>query len=290
MQVMRRVATALTTATLAVLGIIYLPPVAVTAVLVALVALVQLEFYQMVSRKYEVLPVPGLIAGVLTTCLFWLPDYLRSRGVDPMVGSFSLDDVFGYGAVLSLASVWLIVLFGRFAAPLSAAAVTFLGYLYIPLLLTPLVLLNAPEGCACGCCECGLAPLTPPGWVRLLFVVAIVKFSDMGGFAIGKAFGRHKLCPSVSPNKTWEGLAGSLVGGAGLALGFMPLTGYSPLKSLALGLAGAAVGTLGDLVESRFKREVGVKDSATFMPAGLGGFLDMFDSLVFVPAALSPFL
>ena len=56
------------------------------------------------------------------------------------------------------------------------------------------------------------------------------------------------------------------------------------------GMTAAIVGTLGDLVESRLKRECDVKDSATFMPAGLGGFLDMFDSLVFAPVVLSPFL
>ena len=68
------------------------------------------------------------------------------------------------------------------------------------------------------------------------------------------------------------------------------MTGFIWYKALAFGVAAALIGTLGDLVESRFKREVDVKDSATFMPAGLGGFLDMFDSLIFAPALFFPFL
>ena len=63
----------------------------------------------------------------------------------------------------------------------------------------------------------------------------------------------------------------------------MTLTRFSWCVSAGLGAIAALVGTFGDLVESRFKRECEVKDSATFMPAGLGGFLDMFDSLVFAP-------
>jgi phosphatidate cytidylyltransferase len=60
--------------------------------------------------------------------------------------------------------------------------------------------------------------------------------------------------------------------------------------SLAFGFAAAIIGTLGDLVESRFKRDVGVKDSSVFMPAGMGGFLDMFDSLIFAPAIFYYFI
>ena len=61
-------------------------------------------------------------------------------------------------------------------------------------------------------------------------------------------------------------------------------------KALAFGVTAALVGTFGDLVESKFKRWVGVKDSSTFMPAGMGGLLDMFDSLLFAPAVLLPFI
>jgi phosphatidate cytidylyltransferase len=70
----------------------------------------------------------------------------------------------------------------------------------------------------------------------------------------------------------------------------MKLTNLSFAVSLAFGFAAAIIGTLGDLVESRFKRDVGVKDSSVFMPAGMGGFLDMFDSLIFAPAIFYYFI
>ena len=134
------------------------------------------------------------------------------------------------------------------------------------------------------------------GNLMMLYVIAIVKFSDMGGFALGMSTarlmrgGNHKLCPTISPNKSWEGLGGSVVASILMSLAFLPITHFSPLKAIAFGVTAALVGTAGDLVESKFKRWVGVKDSATFMPAGLGGFLDMFDSLLLAPAVLFPFI
>ena len=133
------------------------------------------------------------------------------------------------------------------------------------------------------------------GNVWLLFTVAVVKISDMGGFAFGlgskRLFGNnHKLCPSISPGKSWEGLFGSVFGSCLVAFGFAGFTKFPWWLSLAIAFTAALVGTFGDLVESKFKRWVGVKDSSTFMPAGMGGFLDMFDSLLFAPAVLLPFI
>ena len=133
------------------------------------------------------------------------------------------------------------------------------------------------------------------GNLMMLYLIAIVKFSDMGGFAFGlgskKLFGdNHKLCPSISPGKSWEGLGGSVLASILMSLAFLPITHFAVPKALAFGVVAALVGTAGDLVESKFKRWVGVKDSATFMPAGLGGFLDMIDSLLLAPAVLAPFL
>ena len=134
------------------------------------------------------------------------------------------------------------------------------------------------------------------GNLMLLYVIAIVKVSDMGGFALGLSTaklmrgGNHKMCPSISPNKSWEGLLGSVLAACVVSWLFLPVTRFPWWKALAFGAAAALVGTLGDLVESKFKRWVGVKDSATFMPAGLGGFLDMFDSLLLAPPLLLPFI
>ena len=137
------------------------------------------------------------------------------------------------------------------------------------------------------------------GWVALvhknlwlLFTVAVVKISDMGGFAFGlgskKIFvDNHKLCPSISPGKSWEGLGGSIFGSCLVAFGFASFTKFPWWLSLAVAFTAAIVGTFGDLVESKFKRWVGVKDSSTMsFTNGMGGILDMFDSLLFAPAAI----
>lgn len=131
------------------------------------------------------------------------------------------------------------------------------------------------------------------GNVMLLYVIMVVKFSDVGGFAFGLTSaklmkgGNHKMCPTISPGKSWEGMAGSVFASCLVSCCFMGATGFGVTKSLACGVTAAVVGTFGDLVESKFKRWVGVKDSSTMkITNGMGGFLDMFDSLLFAPAAL----
>ena len=134
------------------------------------------------------------------------------------------------------------------------------------------------------------------GNLMMLYIIAIIKISDMGGVAAGVSTtklmkgGNHKMCPTISPNKSWEGLVGSVVASCILSCCFIPITHFIWWKALAFGVTAALVGTFGDLVESKFKRWVGVKDSSTFMPAGMGGLLDMFDSLLFAPAVLLPFI
>lgn len=260
----KRIITALSTAALVVCALIYLPVSVVLPAMILLALLVQLEFSQLVAKKYETMPVAGIVAslGYFIT-VFYCAEEPTSR--------FSFIPVALVAVVFFIA---LIALFGKSHKPMEAMSTTLLSFVYIPFMLTFFMLI----------------PTIPHGMKWLLYIIAIVKISDMGGFAFGKAFGRHKMCPAISPNKSWEGLAGSVFASCLISCAFIPMTGFVWYKALAFGVAAALVGTLGDLVESRFKREVDVKDSATFMPAGLGGFLDMFDSLVFAPALFFPFL
>jgi phosphatidate cytidylyltransferase len=120
-----------------------------------------------------------------------------------------------------------------------------------------------------------------PRWV--LLVLSIAWFADTGGYFAGRRFGRRKLYPAVSPNKTWAGLYGALgartLAGAVASLWYLP--GLPLGHGLALGLVGGAIGQLGDLVESLLKRSVGAKDSGSIIP-GHGGILDRIDALLFV--------
>ena len=119
------------------------------------------------------------------------------------------------------------------------------------------------------------------GWV--LLVLSIAWLADTGGYFAGRRFGRAKLYPSVSPNKTWAGLYGAVFGStlAGAAASLFYLPQLPLLHGLGLGFLGGAVGQLGDLVESLLKRSVGVKDSGGIIP-GHGGILDRIDAVLFV--------
>jgi len=116
----------------------------------------------------------------------------------------------------------------------------------------------------------------------LCFFFLVLMGSDTGAYFVGRAFGKRKLAPSISPVKTWEGVAGGLL--AGLLMGTIAHFWFFrelPLK-LALPLAAVmtVVGILGDLTESALKRSAGAKDTANILP-GHGGLLDRLDSLLF---------
>jgi phosphatidate cytidylyltransferase len=119
------------------------------------------------------------------------------------------------------------------------------------------------------------------GSARIVAYVLVVTMSDTGGLVVGRMFGRHPMSPKISPKKSWEGLAGSLVFGIAAGIG----TAVFGLKvpfwvGIVLGVALVAVGTCGDLVESMIKRDIGIKDMSSFLP-GHGGVMDRLDSLLF---------
>jgi phosphatidate cytidylyltransferase len=116
-------------------------------------------------------------------------------------------------------------------------------------------------------------------WWTLASIVIVV-VTDIGAYATGLAFGKHKLAPTISPGKTWEGFAGSIVVAviAGILLGWLML-GQPLWVGAVMGVLLALVGTMGDLTESLIKRDLGVKDISTWLP-GHGGFLDRLDSIL----------
>lgn len=128
------------------------------------------------------------------------------------------------------------------------------------------------------------------GPLLILVLLAIVWSADTGAFFVGRAVGRHKLAPRVSPGKTWEGVAGglALAGLVGALVG--GLTAYGSGRLALVAVATAAISVIGDLNVSLFKRNAGLKDSGTLLP-GHGGVLDRVDSVtaavaMFVPALL----
>ena len=129
----------------------------------------------------------------------------------------------------------------------------------------------------------GLAMLllrAPDGPDRIVVLILLTACNDVGGYATGVFLGRHAMAPSVSPKKSWEGMAGSLaMSAAGGVLAVPLLLGGAPLVGALLGLAVAGAATLGDLGESMLKRDLGVKDMGSLLP-GHGGLMDRLDSLL----------
>jgi phosphatidate cytidylyltransferase len=109
----------------------------------------------------------------------------------------------------------------------------------------------------------------------------VIFLGDTGAYLIGKAFGRHKMAPIASPNKTWEGCAGGLLFAliASLAARFLFFPAVPILRAAFTGIVVHAAAQVSDPLESLFKRAVGVKDSSNLLP-GHGGFLDRIDSFL----------
>lgn len=123
--------------------------------------------------------------------------------------------------------------------------------------------------------------------VVLMFGLFVVWATDIGAYLVGRQFGKNKLAPAISPNKTLEGSLGGIISAVVVALIYLlffnvkAIFGYNLFVMLLLTIILSMVGQLGDLVESAYKRHYGVKDSGKILP-GHGGILDRFDSMLFV--------
>jgi phosphatidate cytidylyltransferase len=125
----------------------------------------------------------------------------------------------------------------------------------------------------------------PNGSGRVFCLMIGVVASDVGGYAVGVLIGKHPMVPSISPNKSWEGLAGSLFFGITAVTLTATLLAHKPVWiGLLLGLTIVATATLGDLVESQIKRDLGIKDMGRLLP-GHGGLMDRLDGTL--PSAVA---
>ena len=231
-----------------------------------------------------------LIVAAALAAQFEAYSLLRAAGADPLVvpglalGALAvLRPVVPHADTLLVLGVLVVlgaVLFTRAATPLLDTAATLFGVVYPSALAGTAVALRASE-----------APWLAAGGEHAAFWLTTAAFvcvwgADTFAYFAGRALGRHPLFPRVSPKKTWEGSAGGAVGALVLAAGFklaVPGLPLGWLDVLVIGLACGAASQLGDLVESLFKRSVGVKDSGTWLP-GHGGMLDRLDAaLVALP-------
>lgn len=207
-------------------------------------------------READVLvPRTPLIVG--GQAVFWLGWPFGAVGV---VGSFA--------ATALACMVWRLFDHGLHTAPrnfLRDTAITVFTLAWIPLLASFAVLLLLED---------------PDGNLRVLTFMILVVCSDVGGYVAGVLFGRHPMVPSISPKKSWEGFCGSLVFAIiGGLLTVTLLLEANSMIGVVLGVGLVVIATLGDLIESQIKRELGIKDMGTMLP-GHGGIMDRLDSML----------
>lgn len=246
----------------------WLPLGGLVLILMVLVSIGMLEFYAMLDRartpNYKIVGVLGGLLMVLATGLW------GGQGRHP--------------EILVLYAVIAAVFLRQFPQknnpqPLETISGTLMGVLYGAFLLNFItrMLIEWPG---------------VDGRLLVLYLVVVVKVSDVGAFFIGCSCGRHKLIPRISPAKSWEGCFGgmlfSVVGSLifrWLAEGHWSVIRITIADAVGLGVFLAVMGIAGDLTESLFKRAAGVKDSGRII-LGMGGLLDVLDSLLFAAPAL----
>jgi phosphatidate cytidylyltransferase len=234
-----------------------------TALVATLGVLAALEFYRMVASTK---PPPLTYFGLVWTAFFILRH--NSELMSLLETHFNPDLL----TPLLITSAIVLSLFGLLTrrqkeGTFTSWVWTIAGILYIGWLLSHLVALRGLD--------------SGRNWVFLVLFVTWV--SDTTAFLVGRGLGRHKLAPTISPGKTWEGTIGGICGGIAVSsLFFTPTPLQLPLTSgqaILLGAITSILGQVGDLVESLLKRNLGVKDSGNLMP-GHGGILDRIDSLI----------
>ena len=226
----------------------------------------QTEFYKL-ARETGLSPQRwmGLAVGVLLFALNFIVFRQFSRSVTDEAGGAVLYLLLYIG--LLLPTLFVCELFRRSATPLANLGATLLGVLYVAVPLS--LLLYVPVLAGDGVWR----PET------VLCYIFIIWANDVFAYLVGMTFGRHRLCERLSPKKSWEGFFGGLAGAVatGLAAAYALDANYWVWGGLAL--VASLSGVAGDLVESMFKREAGVKGSGQVIP-GHGGVLDRFDALL----------
>jgi phosphatidate cytidylyltransferase len=250
-----------------------LSDVVFVSVMTLLSAVGLLEFYGLVEKE-------GMVCfkgwGIFGGVLLLVGTFLHLEGLLPGIhGSPSRVNDF---EVIFLIVFVLGLCFRQFVSKsntkgILAISTTLFGLMYVPWLLNFIQKIYLFPG------------LAGDGKFYVLYFILVTKFSDSGAYAVGSLMGRHKMIPRISPGKTWEGFGGAIAVSTGASLLFAHLAGaHLPgmtwVHAAVLGVLLSTTAVVGDLIESIFKREAGVKDSGRFFP-GIGGILDLLDSLLF---------
>lgn len=240
-----------------------------------------IEYFRMLrDAKVHCFPRFGLLLALAYGCALHAP-LLTGKSPPPFLDTLAVFTAIAGAFTLQLRHPI------RGLEPLTAVATTLLGFIYIPFLFNfsaRLVFLTPDPVNANGF-------VSPSGAFLLLWLLAVTKFTDMGAYITGSLIGRHKMIPHVSPGKTWEGFGGAVffsqLAGCGLYALFpqhLAILG-SWTHVIILGVLLCLLAVVGDLAESIVKRALNAKDSGRMLP-GIGGSLDLIDSICFTAPAL----
>lgn len=233
------------------------------------------EFYGLVeARGLPCFKNWGVFGGVL----LMVGTFLHVTGRLGMYGSPARANDFDTGFIILFV---LGLCFRQFlsrdnSSGIAAISTTLFGLMYVPWLLNFIQKIH-------------FFPFTSQfadtGKFYVLYFILVTKISDSGAYAVGSLIGRHKMIPRISPGKTWEGFGGAIAASAIASVLFVHflgdrMEGMNWKHAALLGVILGVCAVVGDLIESLFKREAGVKDSGRWFP-GIGGILDLLDSLLF---------
>lgn len=230
------------------------------------------EFYGIAAKRDLVcFSSWGILGGVLLIVgtFFELTGHIGTQGSPSRVNDFETGFI-----ILFVLGLCLRQFFSKSnTAGIVAISTTLFGLMYVPWLLNFIQKINFFSG------------LADNGKYYVLYFILVTKFSDTGAYAVGSLIGKHKMIPRISPGKTWEGFGGAIAVSTGASVLFAyffrdHLFGMNWVHAVILGVILSVCAVVGDLIESLFKREAGVKDSGHLFP-GIGGILDLLDSLLF---------
>lgn len=275
------------------------------ALFVAVVLVAAVTEFAGLARAKNVHPQTGMMAAAgLLLLLVFLHERLSSD-IPALLGGelhWPLQwQAFIWILLLFLPAVFLVELFRNRPSPLFNTAATVLGALYVGLFLGTAVGIReiftvrefhvGPIFGTADLSSAQAAQLDAWGGLTVIALLTSIWMCDTAAYFGGRAMGRHKLFPRVSPNKTWEGaIWGFAAASATMAAARWLMLDYLTLgEALVIGVLVGVIGQFGDLVESLLKRDAGVKDSSALLP-GHGGVLDRFDSFIFVSPAVFLYL
>ena len=260
---------------LVVLGAAFAGPIGYGALLLLITGVGVWEFYSLARAKgSEPQRILGLVGALALTLggVSALSEEYMCVSEDASGGGLLIAIICWLITALSIMIVFVAEVFRNRPTPMHNIATTIMGIIYVAL---PMAVMSQRPA------QLQQLDLKNPVWEPLyfLFYLFLVWGNDVFAYLFGITLGKHKLCERLSPKKSWEGFVGGIIGSVAVGAIAAAVLDESYIFWIGLAIVVALSSVVGDLIESMFKRDAGVKDSGNILP-GHGGMLDRFDALI----------